>query len=136
MKDFKKELDNLYQEHKFWECSPDNKLEFIGSTIFDFTTYDNRVDEIFASKMITVLDVILNRATFEYQQENNDNYYNYLLMVNMPFLQDKLEWGPSIRGAWIDDCTDKTFEIDCGRLIVKSKELKEFVKQLIEWSKN
>jgi len=136
MRDFKKELDILYEEQKsFIECPPENKLEFIGNTIFDFTTYDSDADERFAKKMIEVLDVILNKNTFKYQEESDEKYDNYLLMVNMPFLKDKLSWGTSIRGAWLEDYGDKTFKIDCDRLIITSKELKEFIKQLIEWSK-
>jgi hypothetical protein len=130
MKDFKKELDELY---KFWqemECPPETKIEFLGAIIFDFTTYDGEIDVLFAEKMVEVLECILNRTTFEYQ-EDKEKYINYLTMVNMPFLTNKLEWGTSIRGAWFDDY--RQYEIDCGRLIVEKGELTEFIKQLIEW---
>ena len=52
------------------------------------------------------------RTTFEYIESN---HFNYLLMVNMPFFKDKLEWGGSIRGAWWDLHGDKEFTIEsCG----------------------
>ena len=128
MRDFKKELDELY---KFWqemECPPETKMEFLGSKIFYFTTYDGAIDVLFAEKMVEVLECILNRTTFEYQEEK---YINYLTMVNMPFLSNKLEWGTSIRGAWFDDYNK--YIIDCDRLIIEKGEFAEFIKQLIEW---
>lgn len=130
MKDFKKELDDLYKMWQEMECPPETKMEFLGSTIFDFTTYDSAIDILFAEKMIEVLECILNRTTFEYQTDN-DKYIDYLVMVNMPFLNDKLNWGTSVRGAWFDCGFD--VKLDCDRLIIEKGEFEEFIKQLIEW---
>lgn len=84
---------------EFSECSPKNKLQYLGQYIFDFTTYDSEMDEYFAKKMIEVLKAIEERTTFEYIKKD---YINYLTMANMPFLYDNLDWGGSIRGAWFD----------------------------------
>ena len=130
MRNFKQELSELY---KMWEnmpCPPETKMEFLGATIFDFTTYDGDIDILFAERMIEVIECILNGTTFEYQSDR-DKYVNYLTMVNMPFLVDKLEWGGSVRGAWFDN--HKQYKIDCDRLIIEKGELCEFIKQLIEW---
>ena len=59
-------LEKLYRnERDDNESHPPSKLGFIGETIFDFTTYDGDLDEVFASGMIVVLDSILNGKTFE-----------------------------------------------------------------------
>ena len=41
----------------------------------------------------------LDKKSFDYHQKSDEQYINYLTMVNTPFLIDKLEWGTSIRGA-------------------------------------
>ena len=130
---FTKKLDEVY---KFWcemACPPESKEEFTGNAIFDFTTYDGDIDVLFCNKMLEVIECILNDETFEYQDKSNDNYINYLLMVNMPFLDGKLEYGTSIRGAWF--IIDKRYEIDCGRIVIEYGELKIFIKELIKWVK-
>lgn len=65
---------------------------------------------------------------FEYIK-NKEQYLNYLTMVNMPFLTDKLDWGGSIRGAWFDNW--KEYEID--GIKINKQELEVFISQLIEW---
>lgn len=76
-------------------------LEYLGDHIFDFTTYDSEVSELFASKAVEVCEAISNRSTFDYIKEP-ENYRWFLLMCNMPFFASKIEWGTSIRGAWWD----------------------------------
>ena len=142
MENYKEQIEKLYLDRKSQEgCNPpDNKLQFLGNDIFDFTTYDRGIDELFATKMLEVIDCILNRTTFDYQNDEN-NYINYLTMVNMPYLQGKLDWGTSIRGAWFDEYghhsekeEDKVYNVYMDWDIPK-KEVKEFMKQLLEWSK-
>ena len=137
---YKKKLDELFKKStEQTSCPAPNKLAFLGEYIFDFTTYDSGIDELLASRMLEVVECILNRTTFEYQEEE-ENYLNYLLMVNYPFLHNKLEWGMSIRGAWFDEygshsdggvydiCYIDDFNIPI-------KDINIFMKELIEWSK-
>ena len=139
MTDFKQLLDKVLLED--WRCDGNyedlSKLAFVGGMIFDFTTYDSSIDEILAKKMLEVVEAILNKTTFEYIKVGDDNYLNYLTMVNMPFLDGKLSWGTSIRGAWFESYAwkGKEFEFDCGRVKVKGEEMEDFLKQLIEWAK-
>lgn len=121
-------LDKHFKEEQHLECAPETKMEYLGSSIFDFTTYDGEIDILFAEKMVEVLKVILNKNTFEYIKDR-EQYINYLTMVNMPFLTDKLDWGGSIRGAWFDNW--KEYEID--GIEIKKQELEVFIAQLIEW---
>lgn len=135
---YKEELTNLYLEEKESSgCPPDNKFEFIGSTIFDFTTDDGALDELLAKKMIEVVTVIINKTNYDYIKEEA-NYINYITMVNMPFLQGKLEYGTSIRGAWFDEYgigNDETYAIGTvENFVIPKSEIINFIKQLLEWS--
>lgn len=78
-----------------------SRLDYLGSEIFDITTYDSSMTEKIASKLLETIKAITERTTFEYIKIE-ENYHWYLLMVNMPFFQGKLNWGCSIRGAWWD----------------------------------
>lgn len=135
MNDYQKIIAENYKENLGLSCPPDSRLEYIGSTIFNFTTYDGKIDARFAEEMLEVIEVILNKTNFEYIK-NEENYVKYLTMINMPFMQDKLDWGTSIRGAWIEDYGDGEIEIDCGGITVPREELSEFLRQLIKFSKS
>lgn len=83
-----------------------SRLEFLADYIFDFTTYDTEMGELFASKALEVCTAINGGMTFGYIKEP-ENYRWYLLMVNMPFFAGRLEWGTSVRGAWWDHAAQK-----------------------------
>jgi len=129
------QLKKSYEEAMaFNDCCPESRSEFVGNYVFGFTTYDSDKGsalESLTNDMLEVLKVILEKRNFEYL-ENEDNYMKYMTMVNMPFLIDKLQWGTSIRGAWLDDC-NKKFELDCGRIVIEEKELNTFIEQLFEF---
>jgi hypothetical protein len=80
---------------------PMSRLAYLGSEIFDFTTYDEDMDELFATKAVEVCRAIQDRTTFDYINDR-DQYVWYLTMMNMPFFAKRTEWGTSIRGAWWD----------------------------------
>ena len=127
MKNFIEILEKEYQEENEYSECLGSRLDFIGETIFNFTMYDGDASERFALKMIEVIECIINRTTFEYQKENYDNY---LTMVNMPFLADKLDWGGSIRGAWLDYSKEYTVSYD---IKIEKEEIELFLTQLIKW---
>jgi hypothetical protein len=129
MKNYEVLLEEAYKEELLWNECLGKRLEFIGRTIFDFTTYDSKMDKRLALKMIEVIECIIKRTNFVYQQ---DNYENYIIMVNMPFLRGKLEWGGSIRGAWIDN--SKKYKI--AGIEIDKQELETFLLQLIRWHSN
>lgn len=99
MSDYRRMLEegfvetNSFGEHKV------SRLEFLGEYIFDFTTYDSGMAEQFASIALQVCEAISNKKTFEYITDPNQ-YRWFLIMVNMPFFNDKLDWGTSVRCAW------------------------------------
>ena len=105
----------------------ESKLEYIGSYIFDFTTYENVVSQEMTIKAIEVCNAITNRKTFDYIGDDENNFW-YLIMVNMPFFVDKLSWGGSIRGAWWDICNFK----DGGKFKINSCGLFNGENQILE----
>lgn len=86
-------------EKKMGECPPESRLEYLSEYVFNFTTYDSDISVLFAAKAVEVCAAINNGKTFDYIKDP-ESYKWYLLMCNMPFFADRLEWGTSIRGAW------------------------------------
>lgn len=113
--DYKTLLEHSFDVVKAcYGCSPESRLAYLSLYIFDFTTYDSEMGELFAAKAVEVCAAINSRTTFEYIKEP-EQYKWFLLMCNMPFFTDKLEWGTSIRGAWWGARPGRQIELDsCG----------------------
>ena len=125
--DYLKLLEHSYEETRDFLDKSMGRLEYIGNHIFDFTTYDGSMDSLFAQKAIEVCEAISNKETFEYQK-TEDGYLWYLIMVNMPFFQGKLEWGTSIRGAWWDLHGKNEFELSSCGLFENGEQIQEPIK--------
>lgn len=109
---YKEMLEATYKEvSSHTECAPRSRLEFLSEYIFNFTTYDPDISEMFAKKAVEVCKAINRKTTFKYIKDG-DNYKWYLLMCNMPFFSERLEWGTSIRGAWWGVNSDGVIEFD------------------------
>lgn len=80
------------------ECG--SRLEFLGDAIFDFTTYDSAMTEVFARNALDVSVAIASATTFDFIESRGRDYAVFLVMCNMPFFIGRLGWGSSIRGAW------------------------------------
>jgi hypothetical protein len=106
--------------------------DFLAGDVFDFTLYDSNADVTFSKAMVEVITTLLDQSTFEFINDS-DQYNKYLTMVNMPFLNGKLDWGGSIRGACFDE--DSSFDVCCGEVVVEKNEVKEFMYAVVEWSK-
>lgn len=134
MSNYRNQLEELYKDSDI-----ETKLEFISMVIFDFHLADKDMDETFAIWMIEVLECILNQENTQYIEESFENYTIYLIMVNMPFLKNKLECGTSIRGAWFEEYNSHWKMGDHyligGNIKVLKIDFKNFVKELIEWAR-
>ncbi len=130
---YKQTLEESYQVQLKRECPSENRIAYLGSTIFEFTTYDDEMDETLAKGMIEVCQVILDKETFEYIKDKQQ-YMKYIIMVNMPFLAEKIDWGGSVRGAWFDDFQE--YKVDCGNIEVKKGDVTTFIREMLEWVKN
>ncbi len=110
------------------------KLEFLANDIFGFTTYENVVSSMMAKKAIEVCKAISDKKTFDYIANEEGNFW-YLVMVNMPFFENRLEWGTSIRGVWWDLWGDKEFIIKSCGLFSEGEQILELKLNNSEWIK-
>ena len=135
MMDCKMLLENSFEAMKRGrECPPENRLVYLSESIFDFTTYDSEMDELFAKRAVEVCRVINNRKISEYIKDP-EQYKWFLIMCNMPFFCDKLDWGISIRGAWWSSPHDgKDIELDSYGLWIEGRKSSEPIKFTVdEW---
>lgn len=101
-------------QKKCYDSPLESRLEFLSEYIFNFTTYDSEMSKLFCRKAVEVCAAINDGTTYEYIKDT-DNYQWFLIMCNMPFFENKLSWGCSIRGAWWSVEPRSHFEIDsCG----------------------
>ena len=122
-----------------------SRLRYLADHIFDFTTYEDEMAELFATKALEVCAAISGRTTFDYIKDV-DNRRWFLLMCNMRFFEPRLNWGTSIRGAWWDtnDPNETKFST-CGLRLDGEQvteldfndtdQWREFIAALIEFAK-
>lgn len=128
-------------EHEHGDAIRQSRLMFLSRHIFDFTTCDGVMDELFAAKAVEVCDAITSKKTYEYI-ECDENYKWFLLMCNMRFFAENISWGTSIRGAWWKPQLHKL--ASCGlwnefeqveKLEFNAEQWVEFIESVIEFSK-
>jgi len=123
MMDYRELLEHSYAVMKSWRDDTElSRMGYLSYAIFDFTTYDSGMDELFATKAAEVCAAINDGRTFDYIKDAED-YKWYLLMCNMPFFVGRLNWGGSIRGAWWDAPIGKQMEFTSAGLWVGDKQL-------------
>ena len=108
----------------FASTDPIGRLEYLSDYIFDFTTYDDEMAELFARRALEVCAAISNSTTFDYIKDAAQ-YRWYLVMCNMPFFADKIEWGPSVRGAWWGEPPQEKIKFDSCGLWLDGEQLHE-----------
>lgn len=128
-----KELYKIhYEEYRDFTGPERNKYNWAADEIFELTTYDGGLDELFVKKIIEVLDSILDGYTFEYIR---NNYITYILVCQLLCKFGWIDWGSSIRGAWLDDYSSNARPILNGNLeghgCTEIKFTKENLKELI-----
>jgi hypothetical protein len=138
-------LEHSFETVKgYLECPPETRLAYLSEHIFNFTTYDGEKDEFFGRKAVEVCAAINDGKTFDFIKDA-DNYTWFLVMCNMPFFAERLEWGTSIRGAWWAGRPGKPIEFySCGLWIgdeqlidtlqFSTDEWKRFIAAVIEFA--
>lgn len=112
-----------YEEEKGWYRSgpePDSKYTWAANRIFNLTTYDSSLNELFVKNILEVCKVILEDRNYEYI-EDRENYIKYILVCQLLEEFDWIEWGTSIRGAWFD--TDIFYNILEKKYINRSRDI-------------
>ena len=133
--DYLKLLRDSYKETADNRDDPTlEKLEFLANDIFGFKTYENVVSSMMAKKALEVCKAISDKKTFDYIASEEGNFW-YLVTVNMPFFENRLEWGTSIRGAWWALWGNKEFTIESFGLFSDGEQILELKLNETEWSK-
>lgn len=109
-------LEKALLEHRLHIDAETEPLEIIAN-IFDLTTYDTGLDEYFVGKIMEVLGVIVSNSNYSYIN-NEDNYKNFIMVLNMGNVPSLIEWGVSIRGADIMHTFKTPWIVDTGLIIV------------------
>lgn len=86
-----------------------SKYEWLSENVFDLTTYDNRLNDVFGRKVFEVCKAILGGTTFEYIQIDDAHYTTYILVCQILDMFHWIEWGTSIRGAWFEEQRDSRY---------------------------
>ena len=109
-----------------------NRLEFLAEEVFNFTTYENEISSMMAEKALEVCIAISESKTYEYIESKEGNLW-YLIMVNMPFFDGRLEWGSSIRGAWWNLMGSDIFIIESCGLFLNDEQITKVEFNKTQW---
>lgn len=127
-------LENSYEQCKRWEPNSNiGRLEFLAESVFGLTTYENIISSLMAKKFLEVCTAVSDGKTFEYIESEDGNMW-FLIMVNMPFFAEKLDWGTSIRGAWWRLYSGDVFKVESCDLYEGEEQLLEISFNLKEWA--
>ena len=99
-----------YEEQSSWYEDKWSKYTWAARSVFDLTTYDPALDEMFVKDILEVCKVILNRENYEYIKDEK-NYIKYILVCQILEKFNWLGWGTSIRTAWFN------FDSDSERIL-------------------
>lgn len=130
--DYMKLLQHSFEQEQSNECPPVTPADFLSESVFDFTTYDSDMGDLFGRKAAEVCRSISERKTFDYIADPA-NYQWFLLMCNMPFFNRRLNWGGSIRGAWWDVSKPNLQTLDSCGLWVGDEQLLKIEFSTEEW---
>lgn len=113
----------------------ENKYEWCSNYVFDFATYDAELDEIFIKKIFEVCKAVLERRTFEFIEESDEKYRQFIIVCQIFYKFNWISWGTSIRGAWFEENRKEQSPIiegDIGTVYFSEENLKlliEFVER-------
>lgn len=131
--DYLKLLEHSYDcQFAMFERSNEARLTFLSEGVFGFTLYDSHKDEFFARRAIEVCAAITEEKTYNYISMADENYTWFLVMCNMPFFSERIEWGSSIRGAWWGSLHNRQIEFSSDVLWVDGEQFNETLEFSVE----
>jgi hypothetical protein len=92
-------LQKMHAEMKELANDPERSPYETVAGMFGISTYDSGMDEALVRIMMPTLISIGDKTNFTLISDPQ-RHLHYCITVNLPLLQDRLEWGTSIRGAW------------------------------------
>lgn len=115
-------------------------LEVVNNSIFEFVCDDEEMEALFTTKALEVCNAILTGQTFKYI-ENKDNYVWYQMMMQTSFFKEAVDYGVSIRGAWLDKAVLKNSilyneeGVQCfGDIVLNREGATKLVQAMIDYS--
>lgn len=131
---YQKSRDVFKREYEFYkECDAfKNKYEWAASHIFDLTTYDGSLDEMFVKLILEVCDVILEDENYEYIKDET-NYFTFIAVCQRLSSLGWIDWGTSIRGAWFEDHQNPMLTIAAFKDSVTVYPCKESIRALLDF---
>jgi len=118
-----------------------SRHEYLSEHIFQFIAYENRMAELFASKALDVCVAITERKVFDYLGDSDENRMWFLLMCNMPFFANRIDWGTSVRCAWwvypVNLGSEALFlggQQVSGTMVMGFDEWREFVSAMVDYA--
>ena len=118
-------LEKNYQSSA--EHHQQTRKAWLAESVFGTCSYDDDMAEWFADIIIAAASIISKEAVLMVDDE--DEYRNYLIAVNLPFFDTRLNWGTSIRGAWWDD--DMDFDLFGDIVRVKREGVPKFWEMVV-----
>lgn len=100
MSDVKKLYAKAYESYKEGVECCDNKYEWAASEVFGLATYDGALDKLFVERICDVCKYIAAGKTYEFIDMSDENYTTYILVCQLLYKKNWIEWGSSIRGAF------------------------------------
>ena len=92
-----------------WNMSPEDISVWMylagDENLFNVVTYDSRLDEILSRKILKALIVIHKQTFYQLPETEQDEH---IIALNLKNIESWLEWGISVRGAWLET------NVDCG----------------------
>lgn len=99
----KASLKRDWDEYRGFRPFEVSKYEWLAENVFDLTTYDNRLNDVFGKKIFEVCKAINEGTTFEYIAKDDIHYTTYILVCQILDMFHWIDWGTSIRGAWFEE---------------------------------
>ena len=93
------------------------------------------IDRKYKSFVIPTMKAWLDRTTFDLIQQGEEMYLGYIVTCHIPVFAELLEWGTSIRSAWIKD-NDKPMANIYTEIKIEVGEIKDFLGAVVEWIEN
>jgi len=76
---------------------------------FNIWTYDSGISTFVGEQIWETLTVLKNKSWVEHISDEGKNYYTFVIINNLLDFNDMIEWGTSIRSAWLTEKGEKTF---------------------------
>jgi hypothetical protein len=130
---FKAQLDLSYDQYNEANDIKVNKATYLAEEFFDFTTYSDQISEKMGMTALGICKIISENSVNKFCELSEAHHEAYLMMINMPFFVDKINWGVSIRHPFWDFENFKTSVITDKTIIITLRNWNILIKAMTDW---